>query len=241
MANKGLLTLIRWLVIVTMPILLGFGMIWAVIAWDYPAFEYQRIPPDIYGFTPEERLQLARDTLAYMQRTEPAEDVIYLLEELRLPGTDQPLYNDREIEHMLDVKHLTDALRAGAIIAGMIVVVGLGILLIPKVSRRFGWRTLMHSGLATMVVLAVIALSILIAWPIFFVQFHELLFPPDTWTFAYTDSLIRLFPEQFWFDVGVIISVGTLVLGALVTLIGYVMVRRSRPEELATNPPSAAK
>ena len=69
--------------------------------------------------------------------------------------------------------------------------------------------------------------SILVAWPIFFVQFHELLFPPGTWTFAYSDSLIRLFPEQFWFDIGVLISGVTLVLGVIVTLIGYVMSRRT--------------
>lgn len=224
--NKGLLAVIRWLVILAMPFLLGFGMIRAIIAWDYPAFEYQRIAPDIYGFTPEQRLELARSTLAYMRRTEPAEDVIFLLEDLRLPGTDQPLYNVREIDHMIDVKHLTDAIRIGAIIAGLIVFIGLGILLFPKATRLYGWRTLMLAGLATMIALAIIAVSILIAWPIFFVQFHELLFPPDTWTFYYTDSLIRLFPEQFWFDVGVIISVGTLALGALVALIGYVMYRR---------------
>ena len=75
-----------------------------------------------------------------------------------------------------------------------------------------------------------IALAILIAWPIFFTQFHQLLFPPETWTFAYSDSLIRLFPEQFWFDIGVLVSVGTLVLGVLVTLVGYFMSRRGANE-----------
>jgi integral membrane protein (TIGR01906 family) len=241
--NKTYQTLIRWLVILAMPFFLGFGMIRAVIAWDYPAFEYQRIPPDIYGFSPEQRLELARGTLNYMQQTEPAESVIYMLEELRLPGTDQSLYNDREIQHMIDVKRLADAIRIGAIIAGMIVFVGLGVLIIPKTSRLFGWRTLMLAGMATMAALAIIAVSILIAWPIFFVQFHELLFPPDTWTFAYTDSLIRLFPEQFWFDVGVIISVGTLVLGALAWLIGYVMYRRGtkKSAELELNYPRSVQ
>lgn len=86
----------------------------------------------------------------------------------------------------------------------------------------------MLAGLATVIILAAIALIILIAWPIFFVQFHELLFPPGTWTFAYTDSLIRLFPEQFWFDIGVMISTTTLALGILVTVIGWVMSKRSR-------------
>jgi integral membrane protein (TIGR01906 family) len=225
--NQVFITLIRWLVIIAMPFFLGFGTIRAIIAWDYPAFEYQRIPPDIYGFSPEERLELAGATLTYLQQRERAEDVIFLLEDLRLPGTNSPLYNESEIDHMLDVKHLTDAIRIGAFASGAVVLIGLAILLIPRESRWFGWRTLMFGGLATVITLAVIALSILIAWPIFFVQFHELLFPPGTWTFAYTDSLIRLFPEQFWFDFGLIATGGTFLLGIVAALFGYIMARKN--------------
>lgn len=228
MENKTLLTIVRWLVILAMPFFLGMGTIRAIIAWDYPAFEYNRIAPDAYGFSPEERLELARGTLIYLQRPEPASEVIYMLEDLRLPGTGSPLYNEAEISHMIDVKNMADAMKRIAYISGGIVIAGMLVLLIPARSRSFGWRTLMFAGLATVIVLAVIALAILIAWPIFFVQFHELLFPPGTWTFAYTDSLIRLFPEQFWFDIGVLISVATLVLGLLAALLGYIMGRRSQ-------------
>ncbi len=225
--NKVLLTIVRWLVVVTMPFLLGLGMIRAVIAWDYPGFEYKRIPSDLFGFTNEQRVQLAQGTLDYLQRPEPPSEVIDMLRDLRLPGSDRPLYNEREIDHMLDVKNLTDAIRRIAVAAAAIVGVGLAVLLVPRATRAYGWRTLFYGGLATVIALAVIALLILVAWPIFFVQFHELLFPPETWTFSYSDSLIRLFPEQFWFDFGVLVSVGTLVLGGLVTLVGWLMSRRS--------------
>lgn len=227
MKSNALLTIVRWLVILAMPFFLGLGMVRAVIAWDYPSFEYQRIPPDRFGFTPEERLSLAHATLDYLQRPEPAAEVIHLLEDLRLPGTDDALYNESEISHMVDVKVVADAIKRVAYIAGVIVAGGLALMLIPAGTRRFGWRTLFLAGLATIIALALIAAAILIAWPIFFVQFHELLFPPGTWTFAYSDSLIRLFPEQFWFDIGVIISVGALVLGMAVTALGYVMSRRA--------------
>jgi integral membrane protein (TIGR01906 family) len=237
--NKAFITVIRWLVIVVMPFFLGFGVIQAIIAWDYPAFEYQRIPPDVHGFTPQQRLEMAQATLAYLQRPERAEDVIHLLEDLRLPNTNSPLYNASEIDHMIDVKHLTDAIRIGAIISGAIVLIGMTLLLIPRESRWFGWRTLMFGGLATVITLAVIALSILIAWPIFFVQFHELLFPPGTWTFAYTDSLIRLFPEQFWFDFGLLATGGTFVLGVMVALLGYIMSRRYATMVVVNNVPQA--
>ncbi len=236
MNNKTVLSIIRWLVIVAMPFFLGLGAIRGIIAWDYPSFEYGRIPPDQYGFTPEQRLELAQGTLAYLQRPEPAGEVIHMLEALRLPGSDRPLYNPEEISHMIDVKNVADVMKWIAYGAGAVVVMGLAALLIPRATRPFGWRTLYLAGLATVIILAVIALFILIAWPIFFVQFHELLFPPGTWTFAYTDSLIRLFPEQFWFDIGVLISVTTLALGILVALTGYVMSRRSARQSLSTSP-----
>ena len=227
MNNKALQTIVRWLVILAMPFFLGLGMIRAIIAWDYPAFEYPRIASDPFGFTDEERLELARGTLRYLQRSEPAAEVINLLEELRLPGTDEPLYNEREIGHMIDVKNVADGMKRVTYAAGAIVGIGLALLLVPRATRYYGWRTLFYAGLATVIALAAIALAILVAWPIFFTQFHELLFPPETWTFAYSDSLIRLFPEQFWFDIGVLVSVGTLVLGALVALAGYMLSRRS--------------
>lgn len=187
----------------------------------------------MFGFTPEQRLELARGTLDYLQRPESPAEVIYMLEALRRPGTDSPLYNNDEIDHMIDVKNLTDVIRQIAYVSGAIVIAGLAFLLIPSRTRPFGWRTMTLAGLATVIILGVIGLLILIAWPIFFVQFHELLFPPGTWTFAYTDSLIRLFPEQFWFDIGVLISVTTLVLGILVALVGYLMGKRQRPVLMA--------
>ena len=214
--------IIHWLIVLLMPVFLGFGVIRAVIAWDYPAWEYGRIAPDAYGWTPEERLELAQATLAYMQRPEPAEQVIYLLEALRLPeDPSQPLYNEREIEHMLDVKHLTDGIRDIFWPTAVLVLAGLAFLWATPGGQVYGRLAIYRGGLATVGVLTAIALFIVIGWSVFFVFFHELLFPPGTWTFYYTDSLIRLFPEQFWFDMGLILSLTPLALGGLLTAVGY--------------------
>ena len=225
MQNDKLITLVRWLVIIAMPFLIGLGAMRAIIAWDYPSFEYARIDPDPYGFTLEERLELAHATLAYLQRPEPADEVIFMLEELRLPGTDDPLYNEREIDHMLDVKRVADGIKRVVQGAGVVVVAGLVFLLARPETRSQGYRAMFQGGVATTAVLLTIGLFIGLAWEIFFVQFHELLFPPGTWTFSYSDSLIRLFPEQFWFDVGVIVSGGALLGGIVVAAIGYLLMR----------------
>ncbi len=89
---------------------------------------------------------------------------------------------------------------------------------------------MMQAGLFTIVALGLIGLFIVVAWPDVLRDFHELLFPPGTWTFLLPDSLIRLFPEQFWFEVGIIIVGTTIVLAAFLTLIGYVMAKRTAPD-----------
>lgn len=226
--NKTLIAIVRWAVILAMPFFLGLGGIRLLIAWDwpsYPEWEYGRIPSDPYGFSDAERLELAEATLDYLRRPEPAAEAIVILEELRLPGGDDPLYNEREIDHMLDVKEIADAFRRVVWIAGLIVLSGLAFLLARSETRPQGYRAIMGGGVATTAALLFIGLFILVGWEIFFVQFHELLFPPGTWTFAYTDSLIRLFPEQFWFDVGVVVSGGVLLAGLLVTAVGYGLTR----------------
>lgn len=227
MENKTLLNIIKWVIIIALPFFLGLGMIRAVIAWDYPSFEYGRIAPDQYGFTPEERLFYAHATLDYLQRPEPSEEVIYLLEDLRLPHSDDPFYNEREIGHMLDVKDLTDAIRTIWWVTAVLITLGLAYLLAQPALRPVAYRAIYQGGLATVIILAAIAIFIAVGWSIFFVQFHELLFPPGSWTFFYTDSLIRLFPEQFWFDIGVIMSVGALLLGVIVTGLGYWLTKRA--------------
>ncbi|MDJ0751963.1 MAG: TIGR01906 family membrane protein [Ardenticatenaceae bacterium] len=213
----------KWLMVLAMPFMLGFGTIRAVINWDYPSFEYARIPPDAYGWTPEERLANAHVTLAYLQRPEPAEEVIFMIEELTLPEDPaQPLYNEREIGHMLDVKIVADQLRNIFWVLGVLIIITLLFLLSMSELRPLAADLLRQGGWATIIALVGIGAFIGLAWQYFFVLFHELLFPPGTWTFYYTDSLIRLFPEQFWFDVGVLIVAATLLQGVILVVIGRI-------------------
>ncbi len=228
MNNPSLIKTVRWLVVIAIPFFIGLGGIRALIGWDnptYPEWEYARIAPDPFGFTLEQRLEYAHATLDYLQRSEPAEEVIHLLEDLRMPDSDESLYLDSEIGHMLDVKIVADGINRIVWVMGIITFVGLIFLLSREETRVVGYTAIYHGGLLTTAVLVAIALFIALAWSTFFVQFHELLFPPGTWTFSYSDSLIRLFPEKFWFDAGVIMSVSPLIGGVIVSVVGYFLKR----------------
>ena len=226
MQNKTFYSIIRWLVVLAIPFLLTLGTVRLLISWNapsYPEFEYGRIAPDTFGFTPEERLQLADATLDYLQRPEPAQEAIHLLEELRLPGTDQPLYNVREIGHMLDVKIVADAFKSVLWVLAIIVIGGLILLLLRSDTRFLAAKALKQGGLLTVIIVFAIMIFMGVAWGLAFTLFHNLFFSSGTWTFNYSDSLIRLFPEQFWFDFGMLWTGLILLEGIILALIGYIL------------------
>jgi integral membrane protein (TIGR01906 family) len=74
---------------------------------------------------------------------------------------------------------------------------------------------LLRGGLLSLGLLLGVGATMVLSWEWFFVTFHRLLFEDGTWTFGYSDTLIRLFPVRFWMDVGALL-VGVLAGGALV-------------------------
>ena len=78
------------------------------------------------------------------------------------------------------------------------------------------FNTLLGGGLLTAGLLLFLTVFVVLGWRTFFIGFHDLFFAPGTWTFDWSDSLIRLFPDRFWFDAGAIVTVGTLVAGGVV-------------------------
>ncbi|MGB3716358.1 MAG: TIGR01906 family membrane protein [Candidatus Promineifilaceae bacterium] len=229
-------TIVRWFLIIATPILLSLWTVRLLITWNAPSFpslEYSRVESDRYGFSDEERIEYAEATLDYLRQSEPADEVIFLLEDLRLSDTNQALYNQREIGHMLDVKNLVDLFNQIFQVVGIFALAGVIYLLARPETRIEAYGAIMYGGALTAAILLVMVVLILISWSFVFVQFHELLFPPDTWTFAMSDSLIRLFPEQFWFDFGVLWTVGILIQGIFLALVGYLLQRRKPSQELA--------
>ena len=57
-----------------------------------------------------------------------------------------------------------------------------------------------------------------LGWEQFFTDFHRIFFANGTWTFSLQDTLIRLFPGQFWVDAGIVIG-ALVLLASLLTLI----------------------
>jgi integral membrane protein (TIGR01906 family) len=158
-------------------------------------------PVDEYGMTQQDRLQWAPFAVEYLVNSA---DISYLGDLNFADGT--PLYNERELSHMSDVKNVVN----GALLAWMIALAILTLLLI--LSWRGGWIPDYINGLRRGGIW-MIGLSIMLGLIVgvgitanpgvfeqFFIFFHSLFFKGDSWLFYYSDTLIRLFPIRFWED-----------------------------------------
>lgn len=211
------------------PVVLVLGVVRLLISPAYLVFEYNTpgFPDDSYGFTKEERLYWARFAVDYLVNDAGIE----YLGDLRFPeGQQAPpescrfmddctrLYNDRELEHMLDVKVVVQAaMRVWVIAIALLVMLG-------AIAWRWKWwhsfrRAVSRGGWLTVLLLGSIILFVLLAFGVIFVAFHNVFFESGTWVFFYSDTLIRLFPERFWRDTFIVVGVLAGVAGTLIGLI----------------------
>jgi integral membrane protein (TIGR01906 family) len=182
--------------------------------------EYNRpdFPEDFYGMTTQERLEYAPYAVQYLLN---GADISFL-GNLTFPDG-RVMYSVGELHHMRDVKTVTQGAFTLAVVGGIIGILA-GWILWRDASarndlRRNDLRQALQSGsILTLALVATIIIMALINWDFFFTGFHNLFFQSGTWVFAYSDTLIRLFPEQFWFDAALVIG-GITVAGALAILL----------------------
>ena len=202
-----------WLVALLVPVVLVLSIVRLLLTPAFLRFEYSlpNFPPDRYGFSQQDRLYWAQFAVDYLLNSSD----ISCLGDLRFENG-QPLYNQRELSHMVDVKvTVKAALRVW--IAALLLLVALGV-----GARWSGWWETYLIGLRrgswlTLIALATIILLVFLSFNMLFVAFHNVFFRPGTWTFLYTDTLIRLFPERFWYDI--FIYVGGLSVGVSLIVI----------------------
>jgi integral membrane protein (TIGR01906 family) len=198
-----------YLTVITAPLIVLFvARLLMTPAWLY--FEYTRegFPADLYGFTTDERLEYGRYAIRYLLNGEEVE----YLGGLSFPDGGA-LYTANELGHMRDVKVLTQIAFAAAVIAGLI---ACGALLYLRADPYRVAAGLRNGALLTVGIILAIAAATVFNWEFFFTGFHQLFFPEGNWQFAYSDTLIRLFPEQFWFDSA--LTIGGLTILSAITL-----------------------
>jgi integral membrane protein (TIGR01906 family) len=227
--DRLLPNIVRWAVILALPVfLVGTSARLLVQNW-YPRYEYSKpdFPPDPFGFTQQQRLQLLTGVYDYLNSPQPVEQAIQMLKDMRMPYGSGPLFNPDEVSHMVDVKRVMDSAWRAQVVSSIIVIAGLLFLLARPATRVMGWNALFGGGLLTTGLLLALGMFVVLGFDTFFTQFHEVFFPQGNWTFDFSDSLIRLLPERFFYDAFSLGALATLVSAVLLAVIGYVLGRRA--------------
>jgi integral membrane protein (TIGR01906 family) len=221
--NSSTLHLVlSWLTTLLTPVVLIMISIRALMFPWFLSFEYQvpGFPPDPFGFSLADRLHWSGIDLEYLLNDQG----IDFLGDLRFPdGT--AVYNQRELSHMIDAKNaLGAALTVGYVSLVLLVILGLW------AWRGHWWfqfrRGLGWGGWLTLIFVIGILIFVTFGFGVFFVAFHEVFFPPNTWMFFTSDTLIRLFPERFWRDIFIYVGVLSAGMGLLIGLFAR---RRDNP------------
>jgi len=212
-----------FLITVSVPVVISGLSILILLSPIFMGLEYQRpgFPPDNYGFSTQERLIFGNQTRRYLISNMTLAD----LEELRFEDG-EPIYIERELKHLEDVKIVLKGVSKVFWVA-----VGLVILGAVFAHYKDWWngykRAFSRGGWLTTALLGMILVLSLVSFQALFTNFHLIFFEGNSWIFLYSDTLIRLFPIRFWQDIFLALGITTLSGGVLV---GWLL-RESRRSE----------
>jgi integral membrane protein (TIGR01906 family) len=207
--------IVRLIATVTVPLLLVLANVALLARGPFIAWEYGRSGfPAASGMTDDERLSLSKPSARFIVDNADVETL------RRMTVGGEALYTEPEVQHVVDVRVLVRRL-ALLTLAGVVVV---GAAAIAWRGNRPRVRSLLaaigRGGWLTVGLVVLVGIGIALAWPFVFVGFHVVFFEPGTWSFPTDSGLIRLYPEQFWFDTAVALASLTLLEGALVGIVG---------------------
>jgi integral membrane protein (TIGR01906 family) len=209
-------------IVLALPVFLVLTNVRLLMSEAFLRYEYGKSGfPEPMGFTTEDRMAFARASIDYLL-TDAG------IEALRdLADDSGPIYNQRELRHMADVKVLTRKAIPLQVILGLLLLVLVGGMLYRRGELgHAAWRGLVGGAILTWVIFVGLTLLVGLNFNWFFTQFHLILFEGNTWLFPATDALIRLFPPKFWFDASLLIGSLTLAQAAIVGGAAWFMGRR---------------
>jgi integral membrane protein (TIGR01906 family) len=205
------------------PVLLLLSNLYLLATPAFIRYEYGRPSfPPADRYSAPERLSLAEATLHYIRSSEGAD---YLT---TLQSQGRPVYNTREVRHLVDAKLV---MRGALWVHAASALICLVALILSRRSRdewHGALRAVFLGCLALVASLIIIGILAYTNFVLFFTIFHRLLFEGDTWLFSFSDTLIQLFPVQFWMDATWLLSLWTVGECAVVGAAAYALSRRLR-------------
>jgi integral membrane protein (TIGR01906 family) len=226
MLKNNILMIASILLVLSVPVFLLLTNLYIFMSPAFVRYEYGKanFPPSP-GFTDEERLMVADRAVTYLR----SDAGIEMLGDLE--GAEGPLFKEKELAHMADVKVVTRQAFLAHGFLGLLIAFSLGVLLVLRDTQPRISTSLLRGSLLTIALLVALVALVYLNFNWFFTRFHLVFFEGDSWIFDFSDTLIRLFPTRFWFDAASLWGLLTLgeavILGAVAWLCGRLTYSRA--------------
>ena len=142
-------------------------------------------------------------------------------------------FNDREKQHLYDVRRLVLLFRA--ILYVLIALVGIFIILsAKKIEKRsnlgqFIGKVLLFGGLTAITIAVLLFLMINFNFSSSFESFHKIFFQPGTYAFDQdTEIIVNIYSEELFMDLGLRIAKFVAIISFIFVIIGAFLLFRSK-------------
>ena len=200
--------------LVTSNLRAGFNGSW-LYSYGFERYEISRAT----GIPEEELRRVAGEIIEYW-----SSDAEFL--DITVFG--RPLYNEREVIHMRDVKGLVQGVFLTQQIAGGFLLVCVLAVLAARRHELAGRlaKSALWGGALTVGLVVVSGLALAVAFPWIFYLFHVISFSNDFWQLdPQRDFLVRMFPEGFWFIATMLVVALTVVEASVLAVGGWLGLR----------------
>ncbi|HHX63489.1 MAG TPA: TIGR01906 family membrane protein [Chloroflexi bacterium] len=190
-----LATFARIALVVAIPVILLASPLYLFVTPEYARYQYARPGfPLAERFNPVERARISDVILEYLRGRVSLEDMAAVRTD-----TGEIAMRPDEVQHLVDVKRVTDGFFIAHAVA-LVVAVASGVLLWYSDRRAFLYIYLRQGVWITGGMILLVLLSALLDFDLFFTRFHQIFFEEGTWIFWADDTLIQLYPLPFWVD-----------------------------------------
>jgi integral membrane protein (TIGR01906 family) len=217
--------LLQLLIVLLLPVFLALTNVRILMTSSFARWEYAKPGfPDPTIVPLKDRQPIVDTTLAYVKGAGDES----LIADLTFDDG-RPVYNQREVRHLTDVRVLVRQTTLLHIASGLILLLAAAYLAWSGRGQAVA-RALATGSALTIGIIGGIGLVAAFGFRFFFVRFHRIFFQGETWLFPSTDTLIQVFPEKFWFDASLLIVILTLVEAAAIGVVAlmWLGIRRRR-------------
>lgn len=210
--NKSFVQIFTVIVIILTPLVILMFSIRLLINPGFARLAYRLpgFPEDPYGFSLQDRLLWSEPSIKYLVN---AEDISYLANLTFENG--EPIFNERELSHMEDVKDVVSGMRI-ALIVSLAILITITIFAVKNGLSELLNKAFFKGGWVVLGLIVAIILFVALNFNSLFTWFHHIFFESGTWQFHLSDTLIRLFPMRFWRDAFFLVGIQSVMIGGLV-------------------------